>query len=188
MEVGTGRSGQGHPGLALRLRELGLDLPEVGHVGEQRTHAAHEAEPVRAEGGVLWSEINRETQLHGLAVTGGMISTTGIAGLTLGGGLGWLMSKHGLAADNLVSAEVVTADGSVVTASADEHDDLFWALRGGGGNFGVVTAFTFKMHPVNMAYAGPMLWDISEAEDVAPISLGQHFLALDIHFLAIGNN
>src|SRR6185312_10099195 len=88
---------------------------------------------VRAQGGVTWGELNRETQLHGLAVTGGTISTTGIAGLTLGGGLGWLMGKHGIAADNLDSAEVVTANGAVLTASESDNPDLFWALRGGGG-------------------------------------------------------
>src|SRR4029077_3584221 len=93
--------------------------------------------PVRAQGGVLWRELNRETQLHGLATTGGVVGSTGIAGLTLGGGLGWLMTKYGLALDNLRAAQVVLADGTVVRASADDHPDLFWAIRGGGGNFGV---------------------------------------------------
>jgi len=96
---------------------------------------------VRAQGGATWADLNRETQLHGLAVTGGVVSTTGIAGLTLGGGIGWLMGKYGLALDNLRSAELVTADGRVLQASAEEHPDLFWALRGGGGNFGAVTSF-----------------------------------------------
>src|SRR5204862_2569063 len=91
-----------------------------------------------AEGGVTWREFNRETQLHGLATTGGVVSTTGIAGLTVGGGIGWLMGKHGLALDNLISAEVVTVDGKVLTASTEENSDLFWAIRGGGGNFGIV--------------------------------------------------
>ena len=108
----------------------------------------------RAQGGVTWGELNRETQLHGLAVTGGTISTTGIAGLTLGGGLGWLMGKHGIAADNLVSAEVVTASGAVVAASDTEHPDLFWALRGGGGNFGVVSSFEYRLHPVGPIITG----------------------------------
>ena len=107
---------------------------------------------VRAQGGVTWAELNRETQLHGLAVTGGVVSTTGIAGLTLGGGLGWLMGKYGLALDNLLSVELVTADGKVLRASKDEEPDLFWALRGGGGNFGVATSFEFQIHPV-----GPMI-------------------------------
>jgi FAD/FMN-containing dehydrogenase len=108
----------------------------------------------RAQGGVTWGELNRETQLHGLAVTGGTISTTGIAGLTLGGGLGWLMGKHGIAADNLISAEVVTASGRVLTASETENTDLFWALRGGGGNFGVVSSFEYRLHPVGPIITG----------------------------------
>jgi FAD binding domain-containing protein/berberine-like enzyme len=106
----------------------------------------------RAQGGVLWKEFNRETQLYGLATTGGVVGTTGIAGLTLGGGLGWLMPKYGLALDNLRSAEVVLADGSVTRASADENPDLFWAIRGGGGNFGVAASLEYTVHPV-----GPMI-------------------------------
>jgi FAD/FMN-containing dehydrogenase len=108
----------------------------------------------RAEGGVTWGILDRATQEHGLAVTGGMVSSTGIAGLTLGGGLGWLMGKYGLSADNLVSAEVVLADGGVRIASAEEHADLFWALRGGGGNFGVVTRFEYRLHPVGPLVTG----------------------------------
>ena len=107
---------------------------------------------VRAQGGVTWGELNRETQLHNLAVTGGIVSSTGIAGLTLGGGLGWLMGKHGLALDNLRSVELVTAEGTVVWANQEEEADLFWAVRGGGGNFGVVTSFEYKLHPI-----GPMI-------------------------------
>ena len=103
---------------------------------------------VRAQGGVTWGELNRETQLHGLAVTGGVVSSTGIAGLTLGGGLGWLMGKHGLALDSLRSVELVTAEGKVVRASEDEEPDLFWAVRGGGGNFGVATSFEYQLYPV----------------------------------------
>jgi FAD/FMN-containing dehydrogenase len=108
----------------------------------------------RAQGGVTWNELNRETQLHSLAVTGGTISTTGIGGLTLGGGLGWLMGKYGLAADNLISAEIVTADGRVLTASEAENTDLLWALRGGGGNFGVVSSFEYRLHPVGPTITG----------------------------------
>jgi FAD/FMN-containing dehydrogenase len=115
-------------------------------------HVDPEARTVRAEGGATWADLNRETQLHGFAVTGGVVSTTGIAGLTLGGGLGWLMSKYGLALDNLLSVEVVTADATVVRASAAKNPDLFWALRGGGGNFGVATSFEFQLHAV-----GPMI-------------------------------
>ena len=91
----------------------------------------------------MWKELNRETQLHGLATTGGVIGSTGIAGLTLGGGIGWLMPKHGLALDNLRAVDLVTADGQVLRASADEHADLFWAIRGGGGNFGIATSLEY---------------------------------------------
>ncbi len=112
---------------------------------------------VRAQGGVLWKELNRETQLHGLATTGGVVGTTGIAGLTLGGGLGWLMPKYGLALDNLVSAEMVMADGSVCRASADENPDLFWAIRGGGGNFGIAASLEYKLHPVGPMIAGGLV-------------------------------
>lgn len=107
-----------------------------------------------AQGGVTWAELNRETQLHGLAVTGGVVSSTGIAGLTLGGGLGWLMGKYGLALDNLRSVELVTATGEVLKASEKEHPDLFWALRGGGGNFGVATSFEYQLHPVGPIITG----------------------------------
>src|SRR3954469_24466057 len=110
------------------------------------------AQTVQAQAGLTWREFDRETQTFGLASTGGAISSTGIAGLTLGGGFGWLGRSYGMACDNLISADVVLADGSVVTASADETADRFWGRRGGGGNFGVVTSFEFRLHPV-----GPMI-------------------------------
>ena len=112
---------------------------------------------VIAQGGVTWAELNRETQVHGLATTGGVIGTTGIAGLTLGGGLGWLMSKFGLSLDNLLSVELVDAEGRVLRASASEHPDLFWALRGGGGNFGVATSLEFQLHPVGPEINGGLI-------------------------------
>ena len=122
---------------------------------------------VRAQPGLNWGELNAATQAHGLAVTGGTISTTGIAGLTLGGGFGWLMGKFGFAADNLLSAEVVLASGEIVTASEAEHPDLFWALRGGGGNFGVVTEFVYRLHPVGPIVTGGFnFWPYEQAVDV----------------------
>src|SRR6202140_2530437 len=119
----------------------------------------------RAEAGLTWGEYNRETQAFGLASTGGVVSTTGIAGLTLGGGLGWLGGKHGLSCDNLLSADLVTADGQFLTASADQHPDLFWGLRGGGGNFGVVTSFEYRLHPVGPVLAGMVLHPIDKARE-----------------------
>ena len=105
------------------------------------------ARTARVQGGALWAELDRETTAFGLATTGGVISATGVAGLTLGGGIGWLVGKHGMSIDNLLSVDLVTADGVFVTASVQSHPDLFWALRGGGGNFGVATSFEFALHP-----------------------------------------
>jgi FAD/FMN-containing dehydrogenase len=121
---------------------------------------------VHAQGGVLWGELDRETQVYGLGTTGGAVNDTGIAGLTLGGGIGWLMGQYGLACDNLVSADVVTAEGQAITASESEHPDLFWALRGGGGNFGVVTSFEYQLHPVGQWLAGTMVYPRSMARDI----------------------
>ncbi|MEO8756056.1 MAG: FAD-dependent oxidoreductase, partial [Casimicrobiaceae bacterium] len=144
--------------LAVRLaREQGLEIAVRGgghNVGGRSTidagllidlslmkyvHVDPVTRTARAACGTLWAQFNRETQVHGLATTGGLVSSTGVAGLTLGGGLGWLMPKHGMSLDNLLGVEMVLADGSVVRAAADENPDLFWAVRGGGGNFGVCT-------------------------------------------------
>jgi FAD/FMN-containing dehydrogenase len=127
------------------------------------------AKLARAGGGVLWGEFDAATQAHGVHTPGGRITTTGIGGFTTGGGFGWTSSKYGLACDNLVSAEVVLADGSVVTAGEGEHADLLWGLRGGGGNFGVVTRFDFRVHELGpIVLAGLMLWPIDRAHDVVP--------------------
>jgi FAD/FMN-containing dehydrogenase len=138
---------------------LDLSLMKAIHVDPVR-HTA------RAQGGVTWREFNRETQAHGLATTGGVISTTGIAGLTLGGGLGWLMAKHGLAMDNLLSAELVTASGGIVRASKEENPDLFWGLQGGGGNFGVISWLEYRLHPVGMVTSGLIAHPFDHAREV----------------------
>jgi hypothetical protein len=130
-------------------------------------HVDPKARTARAQGGLTWNEFNRETQLHGLATTGGVVSTTGIAGLTLGGGLGWLMGKHGLALDNLISVDLILADGRILTASMDDNADLFWALRGGGGNFGVAASFEYRLHPVGPIVTGGLIaYPFSAAWDV----------------------
>ncbi|CAN7206340.1 FAD-binding oxidoreductase [Aminobacter sp. LjRoot7] len=140
---------------------------------------------VRVEAGCTQGDVDLATSAHGLAVPAGIVSSTGIAGLTLGGGTGYLTRKYGLTIDNLLAAEVVLADGSVVTANAQEHTELFWALRGGGGNFGVVTHFTFQAHPAKEVYAGPIFYDIAHAAEImrwyrdflpgAPRELGMFF-------------
>ncbi len=119
-----------------------------------------------ADGGATWGDFNSATQAHGLATTGGVISSTGVAGLTLGGGLGWLMALHGMAVDNLIAAEVVTADGRILNASATEHPDLFWGIRGGGGNFGVVATLTFKLHPVAQVVGGLVAHPLDRGADM----------------------
>jgi len=129
-------------------------------------HVDPKARTARVGGGTLWGHFNRETQVHGLATTGGVVSTTGVAGLTLGGGIGWLMPKFGMALDNLLSVEIVLADGRTVRAAADENPDLFWAIRGGGGNFGVVSSFEFRLHELGpMATGGLIAWPSDQARD-----------------------
>lgn len=132
------------------------------------------ARTAHAAGGTLWGQFNLETQLHGLATTGGVVSSTGVAGLTLGGGLGWLMPKHGMALDNLLGAEIVLADGRVVRASARENEDLYWGIRGGGGNFGVASSLQFALHPVGPIITGGLIaWPAARAREVM-----RHFRAL----------
>src|SRR5262245_32980907 len=155
--------GGGHsaPGYGTNDGGLVIDLSSMKAINvdpDRRT--------ARAEGGVLWRELDNATQAHGLATTGGTVSNTGISGLTLGGGLGWLMGKHGLTIDNLISVEVVTADGQLRKASAAEHADLFWALRGGGGNFGVVTAFEYRLHSVTQVLGGMVIYPLAQATEV----------------------
>ncbi len=125
-----------------------------------------EKRTARAEGGATWGDFNSATYPFGLATTGGIISTTGVAGLTLGGGIGYLARGYGLSLDNLMSADIVTADGKFLIASEEENQDLFWAIRGGGGNFGVVTSFEFRVHPVKDIYGGPMFYELKHIKDV----------------------
>jgi FAD/FMN-containing dehydrogenase len=139
-------------GLALCDDGLVIDLTRMKGVRVDPV-----ARTVHGQAGLLWADLDRETQVFGLATTGGTVSNTGVSGLTLGGGLGWLMGKHGLACDNLLSVDVVTADGTVLTASETQHADLFWALRGGGGNFGVATSFEFKLHEVGPTVLGGLV-------------------------------
>jgi FAD/FMN-containing dehydrogenase len=162
LEVSIRGGGHNVAGRAVTDGGLMIDLAEMKGIAVDP-----QARMVTAEGGVIWSELNDATAEHGLAVTGGVISTTGIAGLTLGGGLGWLMSKYGLAADNLIGVELITADGDVLEADAKSYPDLFWALRGGGGNFGVVTSLTYRLHPLRTIVGGLIAHPI----DAAPAML-----------------
>jgi FAD/FMN-containing dehydrogenase len=149
-------------GLAMCDGGIVLDMSAMKGVRiDADTGTAH------AQAGLLWGEYDHETQALGLATTGGTVSNTGLVGLTLGGGLGWLMGKHGFACDNLVSVDLVTAEGTLITASEQSHQDLFWALRGGGGNFGVATSLQFKVHPVGPTVLGGMvLYPRAQSKDV----------------------
>ena len=162
-------------GLDLAVRGGGHSVPGFGTCddgvvidlsGMRAVTVDAAASTARAEGGATWGDFNDATYPFGLATTGGIISTTGIAGLTLGGGIGYLARGFGLSCDNLASAEVVTADGRLVTASERENEDLFWALRGGGGNFGVATSLEYRLHPVGDIYGGPMFFELADAADV----------------------
>ena len=135
--------------------------------GMRGVHVAPNTRRARAAGGATWGDFDAETQNFGLATTGGLISDTGVAGLTLGGGIGWLSPSYGLACDNLASVDLVTAEGCVITASAEENGDLFWGLKGGGGNFGVVTSFEFDVHPVGpLVFSGMLLYGLEDALEV----------------------
>jgi FAD/FMN-containing dehydrogenase len=155
--------GGGHngPGLGSCNDGLVIDLSMMKSVRVDQA-----AKTVRVEGGCTSGDVDHATHAFGLAVPSGIVSTTGIAGLTLGGGTGYLTRQHGLTIDNLLEADVVLADGTVVTASKSQHADLFWAIRGGGGNFGVVTSFLFQAHPVKTVFAGPIFWDATHAKEV----------------------
>jgi FAD/FMN-containing dehydrogenase len=149
------------PGFGTADDALVIDLGRM-----QEVDVDPDSRTARGQGGATWGVFNDATHAHGLATTGGIISTTGIGGLTLGGGIGYLSRGVGLSCDNLLSAEVVTADGRILTASEQENEDLFWAIRGGGGNFGVVTSFEFQLHPVREIYGGPILYEVDDAATV----------------------
>lgn len=155
------RSG-GHNGPGLALVENGLVI-DLGNLRGIRVDP--DRKTVRVEAGCRWGDVDHATHAFGLATVSGIISNTGVSGLTLGGGHGYLTRKYGLTIDNLLAADVILADGRLVHASEDEHADLFWALRGGGGNFGVVASFEFRLHPVHTVVAGPMFWPIEKLED-----------------------
>ena len=155
--------GGGHNGAGLGTCDEGvvIDLSALNEI-----EVDPQARTVRVGGGSTWGEVDRATNEHGLATPSGIISTTGVGGLTLGGGLGHLTRKCGLSIDNLLEAELVLASGERVTANADEHPDLYWAIRGGGGNFGVVTSFKFRLHDVDTVFAGPTFWAIDDSAEV----------------------
>jgi len=155
--------GGGHngPGLGTCDDGLVIDLSSMKGIRVDPV-----ARTVRVEGGCTWGEVDHATHPFGLATPSGLISTTGVGGLTLGGGIGYLARTCGLTIDNLLGVDMVLADGSFVTANSNDHADLFWAVRGGGGNFGVVTSFLFRLHSISTVYGGPMLWPIAQVRDV----------------------
>ena len=155
--------GGGHNGGGLGIVDDGLVIDLSSMKGIRVDPAA---QTVRVEGGCTWGDVDHATHAFGMATPSGIISTTGVGGLTLGGGIGHLTRKAGLSIDNLLAVDMVLADGSFVTASAEENDDLYWAVRGGGGNFGVVTSFLFKLHPISTIVGGPTLWSLDKAADV----------------------
>jgi FAD/FMN-containing dehydrogenase len=155
--------GGGHSGPGLGTCDDGLVIDLSGMKGIRVDPSAR---TVRVEGGCTWGEVDHATHPFGLATPSGFISTTGVGGLTLGGGIGYLSRALGLTIDNLLGVDVVLADGSFVTASADEQADLFWAVRGGGGNFGVVTSFLYQLHPISTVYGGPMMWPIEQGAEM----------------------
>ncbi|MGH9629842.1 MAG: FAD-binding oxidoreductase, partial [Bryobacteraceae bacterium] len=152
----------GHSGPGLGMCDgLVIDLSRMNGV-----RVDPRARTARVEGGCTWGCVDHATHVFGLATPSGIVSTTGVGGLTLGGGHGHISRKYGLTIDNLLSADVVLADGRMVVASEDENSDLFWAIRGGGGNFGVVTSFLFRLHPVKNVFAGPTFWPLEQAAGV----------------------
>lgn len=159
----TSIRGGGHNAGGLGICDDGVVI-DLSRMNSVQVNAAEKT--VRVGGGAKWAEVDAATHPFGLAVPSGIISTTGVGGLTLGGGLGYLTRRFGLTIDNLLAADMVLADGRSVTASKDQNSDLFWAIRGGGGNFGVVTSFLFQAHPVSTVFAGPMLWELSQAPAV----------------------
>jgi len=161
LEVSIRGGGHNVAGHAVTDGGVMIDLAEMRGIAIDPDRAN-----ATVEGGVLWGELNEAAAKHGLAVTGGAVSGTGIAGYTLGGGLGWLMAKYGLASDNLLAVGLVTAEGDVLHVDAESHGDLFWALRGGGGNFGVATSFTYRLHPVRTIVGGLIAHPIDAAPDL----------------------
>ncbi len=162
-EMLTAVRGGGHNAAGLGICDDGLvvDLSRMKGIGVDAS-----ARTVRVEGGCVWAEVDRATHAFGMATPSGTVGSTGVAGLTLGGGIGHLTRTYGLTIDNLLGADMVLADGSFVTVSETENSDLFWAIRGGGGNFGVVTSFLFRLHPVSMVSAGPTFWPLDQTPQV----------------------